>query len=101
MFRYCTSLTTPPSSLPAEVLPRACYQGMFEGCSSLTATPATLGATTMSGTDAMGGMFGNCTSLTSAFDINVAAPTTGAFYGTFYGCSSLTSVNMCQMTSAP
>ena len=101
MFRNCTSLTTPPPSLPAPDLPRACYQGMFNGCTSLAATPATLGATTMSGIDTMGGMFGNCYPLTSAFDINVAAPTSGSFYGTFYGCSSLTSVDMSQMTDAP
>ena len=101
MFNGCTALTTPPPSLPATTLPIGCYQGMFNGCTSLTATPATLGATTMSGRDAMREMFMNCTSLTSAFDINVSAPTANAFYDTFYGCSSLTSVDMSQMTDAP
>lgn len=101
MFQNCTALTTPPPALPAQQLPYMAYTHMFDGCSSLTATPATLGATTMTGADAMSGMFGNCTSLRTAFDINVAAPAPSTFYGTFYRCHSLTSVNMPQMTQAP
>ena len=92
MFFDCTSLTTPPSVLPATNLSdaRFCYEEMFAGCSSLTTVPS-LPATTLA--DACyGTMFIDCTSLTT-IPSNLLPATTlvkWCYSNMFYGCTSLT-----------
>ena len=63
MFSGCTSLTSAPE-LPATTLANGCYGGMFYNCSSLTTAPAALPATTLA-IGCYAGMFQGCTSLSS------------------------------------
>jgi hypothetical protein len=68
MFKGCTGLTTPPSSIPSLMHDYACYQ-MFYGCSKLTKTPA------MSNCDcdkyACYQMFYGCSKLKDASNITI------------------------------
>ena len=66
LFDGCTSLTTPPSSLPATTLANYCYQFMFNGCTSLTTAPD-LKQVTSVGTSGMQNMYYRCSSLTTAY----------------------------------
>lgn len=97
MFNGCTSLTTPPSTLPATTLTNYCYQDMFTGCTSLTVTP-TLPAATMA-QQCYNNMFSGCTSLTTAPDlISPTLDATQSHMGMFMGCTNLTYVK-CLATS--
>lgn len=88
LFDGCTSLTTPPSSLPATTLAIYCYQFMFNGCTSLTTSPSI--AATSVPESALSNMFNNCTSLTTAPDLKqVTSVGTRGMQNMYYRCSSL------------
>ena len=88
MFQNCTSLTTPPSSLPATTLANYCYQFMFNGCTSLTTSPSI--AATSVPESALSNMFNGCTSLTTAPDLKqVTSVGTSGMQNMYYRCSSL------------
>ena len=89
MFRYCTSLVTPPE-LPATELGRYCYNNMFRGCTLLTTAPE-LPATAL--TDSCyQSMFYDCTSLTTAPDLLAPVLASNSYSDMFRGCTSLNSI---------
>ena len=89
LFDGCTSLTTPPSSLPATTLANYCYQFMFNGCTSLTTAPS-ISATSVP-ESAFSNMFNNCSSLTTAPDLKqVTSVGTSGMQNMYYRCSRLT-----------
>ena len=88
MFSGCTSLTTPPTSLPATTLASSCYKNMFSGCTSLTTAPE-LPATTLA-SSCYTQMFDGCTSLTTAPELPATTLANGCYLGMFNNCSSLT-----------
>ena len=75
--------------LPATTLTDACYNGMFGGCTSLTTAPAELPAMTMTSV-CYAGMFAGCTSLTTAPKLPATTLAMGCYYVMFSGCTSLT-----------
>ena len=87
MFKYCSSLTTAPSVLPATTLTLNCYNGMFYGCSKLTTAPQ-LPATTLANY-CYQYMFYQCTSLTTAPELTATTLKSGCYSYMFYGCSKL------------
>lgn len=87
LFNGCTTLLTPPATLPATTLVSYCYSHMFNSCSSLAIAP-TLPATHLA-TYCYRQMFGNCTSLTTAPELPATTLTANCYYYMFYGCSSL------------
>lgn len=91
MFKDCTALTTPPSSLAASGLAEWCYQGMFAGCTALTATPI-LPATTLA-PYCYYAMFYGCSSLTSAPYLSASTLVDWCYNSMFYNCQSLTSIS--------
>lgn len=74
--------------LPVTTLTNNCYGGMFSDCSSLTTAPE-LPATTLID-DCYNGMFQNCTSLTTAPKLPAIALGVGCYSYMFSGCTSLT-----------
>lgn len=89
LFRGCTSLTTPPPSLPATTLANYCYDSMFYGCTSLTTAPSIASTSVPYG--ALESMFNSCTSLTTSPDLRsiTSVGTEGMAY-MFSRCSNLT-----------
>lgn len=91
MFSGCTSLTSPPSALPAPQAIDYCYSGMFSDCTSLEVSP-TISATTVATGGCMN-MFKGCTSLTTPPAIHILSfsPRTVTYScaGMFHGCTSL------------
>ena len=112
MFRSCTNLTMPPSSLPATNGVDSCYMYMFALCSNLTTTPTiamtknahfaymffgcrTLTETPIlniqSGVFSANSMFNGCTNLQNIrFTVNGSLQ--GDLTQMFYGCTSLTTI---------
>ena len=76
--------------LPATTLASYCYNGMFGGCTSLTTAPA-LPATTLAGS-CYYQMFSSCTSLTTAPELPATTLAEQCYYSMFRGCTSLNSV---------
>ena len=74
--------------LPYTTLATSCYNGMFGGCTSLTTAP-TLIATTLSNY-CYGAMFYGCTSLTTAPALPATTLAKGCYGSMFNGCTSLT-----------
>ena len=66
----------------------SCYGGMFGGCTSLTTAP-TLPATTL-GQYCYSGMFQSCSKLTSAPALPATTLASNCYYNMFRGCTSLT-----------
>lgn len=90
MFSGCTSLTTPPTSLPATTVATNCYGQMFSGCTSLTTAPE-LPATTVA-TSCYDKMFQGCSSLTTAPELPATTLESVCYIGMFSGCTSLNTV---------
>ena len=74
--------------LPATTLVKGCYHGMFGACTSLTTAPE-LPATTLA-ERCYNGMFGACTSLTTAPELLATTLAERCYFGMFAGCTSLT-----------
>ena len=90
MFRECTSLKTPPTSLPATTLAYGCYREMFYKCKSLTSAPE-LHATTLADSCCYY-MFRECTSLkTPPTSLPATTLSPYCYDSMFYDCKSLTS----------
>ena len=91
MFSGCTSLVTPPATLPAPDVDTDSYEAMFKGCTSLTKTPK-LPAKTVHQTSYRE-MFAGCTSLTTASPIAATQiESMHSFQYMFSACTSLQTV---------
>jgi hypothetical protein len=89
LFYNSTGLTSAENLImPATTLTEGCYQGMFGGCTSLTTAPA-LPATTLANS-CYSQMFYGCTSLTSAPVLPATTLVSYCYEWMFYGCTSLT-----------
>ena len=75
-------------ALPATTLSKGCYYGMFGSCTSLTTAPA-LPATTLS-EDCYYQMFGACHSLATAPVLPATTLARSCYWGMFGSCTSLT-----------
>lgn len=95
MFKDCTGLVTPPSSLPATTLDEWCYQGMFAGCTNMTTAPA-LPAETLA-KYCYYAMFYGCESLSTAPTLNAETLTDWCYDSMFNNCKSLSSIS-CEFT---
>ncbi|MBQ3752789.1 MAG: BACON domain-containing protein [Prevotella sp.] len=87
LFNGCTTLLTPPATLPATTLVSYCYSHMFNGCSSLATAP-TLPATHLA-TYCYRQMFGSCTSLTTAPELPATTLASFCYRYMFTGCKAL------------
>ena len=92
LFQNCTSLVSPPATLPLPLLTEAVYYGMFKDCTSLTSMPDILSSGLASGAKyPMNSMFSGCTSLIYNTDQTIV--TQGTCYQMcqymFSGCSSM------------
>lgn len=97
MFYGCTSLTTPPSTLPGTLSSGGSdFYSMFRNCTSLTTAPI-LPATTLPGS-CYREMFYGCTSLTATPSLPALKISTRSYQDMFNGCSNLSLV-MCNATS--
>ena len=74
--------------LPATTLANGCYNGMFGACTSLTTAPE-LPATTLA-TYCYSGMFNGCTSLTTAPELPATTLANNCYRSMFSNCTSLT-----------
>ena len=91
MFYGCTSLTTPMNELPATTVAVYSYANMFDGCISLTKTPIIRATTANEG--GLSKMFYGCTSLVTAYNLQITTFTTNKTKMCEYmfaGCTSLT-----------
>ena len=91
MFRNCSNLTTPPSTLPAKKMYSYSYQGMFQNCYSLTSAPKIEANDLSSGHYCFYYMFLNCRSLTEAPELPSMLLSNYCYESMFQGCTSLTS----------
>ena len=89
LFWGCTGMTSAENLLlPAITLHNYCYGGMFRECTSLTTAPE-LPATTLADY-CYEYMFYGCSSLTEAPELPATSVRPYCYYELFYGCSSLT-----------
>ena len=89
LFYNCSGLVNAGNLiLPATVLIGGCYGGMFQNCTSLTTVPE-LPATTLAD-NCYVQMFDGCTSLTTAPALPATTLADDCYDGMFYGCTSLT-----------
>ena len=89
MFSGCTSLVSAPE-LPATTLAKYCCQNMFKGCKSLVTVPEILPATTLA-QRCYESMFSGCTSLVSAPELPATTLAWYCYKEMFSGCTSLVS----------
>lgn len=82
MFRDCKLLTQAPE-LPADVLTKGCYQGMFKGCSSLKNPPTTLPATQLKDS-CYDSMFYGCAGLKICPEMKAEELAVKCYYSMFY-----------------
>lgn len=91
MFKDCTSLENPPTSIPETVKGEDACESMFSGCSSLKTAPKLLAMDLSQGLN--GGnysyMFKNCTSLKVAPELPATKIYRSVYWGMFEGCTSL------------
>lgn len=87
MFLNCTSLKTPPSTLPAQNLDAWCYAGMFAGCTTLSSAP-TLPAAELA-KYCYYAMFYNCKALLTAPTLPAYKLKEFCYNSMFYGCGCL------------
>ena len=90
MFKYCSSLTTPPE-LPSTTLAPYCYFGMFNGCSSLETAPE-LPSTTLA-SYCYAGMFQAC-SLEKAPELLAETLEDYCYQAMFFNCLHLNYIKM-------
>ena len=74
--------------LPATILKDECYGGMFQNCTSLTTAPKILPAASITAYS-YSHMFYGCTSLTTAPVLSGTVMGTGCYQNMFEGCTSL------------
>ena len=89
LFAYCNGLTSAENlALPAKILSRNCYSGMFTSCRNLTKTPE-LPAETLANY-CYQEMFSGCTSLTTAPELPATTLAPFCYSSMFYSCTTLT-----------
>ena len=97
MFSGCTALTTAPEIMAGEnatVGQSACYN-MFTSCTSLTKAPSVLRPRTLNANQAYYNMFLNCTSLQRGPDVQATTVTgSNALFGLYQNASSLTHIRV-------
>lgn len=99
MFKECTSLINAPKlNFETFTGTAPCLQ-MFYGCTSLVNPPSILKPTTAT-VNAYYYMFVGCTSLIKSPEFMATIIQGGSFYGTFQGCSTLSSIHV-HFTSWP
>lgn len=89
-FKDCKALIRAPD-LPATILSKRCYEGMFSGCTSLVSAPE-LPATTLA-QRCYESMFSGCTSLVSAPELPATTLAESCCNNMFKGCTSLVTVS--------
>jgi hypothetical protein len=87
--KTCNVVNAKNLVLPATTLTMACYGGMFYDCTGLTSTPE-LPATTLA-EGCYNSMFYGCTGLTSTPELPATTLAKNCYAAMFYGCTSLTS----------
>ena len=87
--KTCSIINAKDLSLPATTLTEYCYGGMFADCTSLTTAPE-LPATTLANS-CYGSMFKDCTSLTTAPELPATTLADYCYGDMFNYCTSLTS----------
>lgn len=87
MFYGCTSLTTPPSTLPATAASEACYYQMFYECTSLTRAPKI--SATILNESSCAYMFYGCSSLVEVPDLSITQVVLQSCMWMFQNCTSL------------
>jgi len=90
MFSGCTSLISAPE-LPVTTLAKYCCNNMFNGCTSLVTVPEILPATTLA-QRCYESMFSGCTSLVSAPELPATTLAKYCCQNMFKGCKSLVTV---------
>lgn len=88
LFSSCKSLTTAPE-LPATVMAESCYSTMFSACFNLSAAPA-LPATILA-KSCYSGMFSQCSSITAAPELPATTLAENCYELMFRKCNGLTS----------
>lgn len=99
LFRGCSSLVSPPASIPLTTIPAWGCRGMYYDCSSLI-TPTDLIATTY-GNTACTFMYRGCASLTRIATLPTVTSLVDSaqFQQMYYGCTSLTRAELPTVTA--
>lgn len=99
LFRGCSSLVSPPASIPLTTIPAWGCRGMYYDCSSLI-TPTDLIATTY-GNTACTFMYRGCASLTRIATLPTVTSLVDSaqFQQMYYGCTSLTRAELYTVTA--
>lgn len=100
LFRDCTTLIYADELiLPATILKRGCYSGMFRGCSQLLTIPA-LPATTLV-QECYSDMFYSCASISSTPILAATTLADSCYSHMFANCHRLTTMSALPATSLP